>query len=83
MDINNHPIVIVMIVAVLSALLAEIRIGVRIPAVLWEMVWDADWAPHTGACVSRLGPVAFHRVRNRRRSASRAVLSPDIPLSIH
>jgi hypothetical protein len=31
MDINNHPIVIVMIVAVLSALLAEIRIGVRIP----------------------------------------------------
>jgi Kef-type K+ transport system membrane component KefB len=35
---NNHPVLIVLLVAVVAPLLAEIPIGVRVPAVVLEMV---------------------------------------------
>jgi Kef-type K+ transport system membrane component KefB len=38
MDLNSHPVLIVMAIAVAASLLAEIRISVRVPVVVWEMV---------------------------------------------
>jgi len=37
-DLNNHPVVLVMAIAVIAPLLAEIPIGFRLPTVMLEMV---------------------------------------------
>jgi Kef-type K+ transport system membrane component KefB len=38
MDLSNHPVFMVMSIAVVSSLLSEISIGVRIPVVVWEIL---------------------------------------------
>jgi Kef-type K+ transport system membrane component KefB len=40
LDLNSHPIFVVLAIAVLASLLAEIRIGIfRVPVVVWEMLF--------------------------------------------
>jgi Kef-type K+ transport system membrane component KefB len=46
MDLNSHPVLIVMAIAVAASLLAEIRISVRVPVVVWEMMLAILIGPH-------------------------------------
>ena len=46
MTIDEHPIFVVLIVAVAAPLLAELRIGVRIPAVVLEVLLGMLVGPH-------------------------------------
>lgn len=44
-DFNNHPVVLVMSIAVIAPLLAEIPIGFRLPTVMLEMVFGIVVGP--------------------------------------
>lgn len=46
MDLSNHPVLIVMAIAVVASLLAEIRLGtVPVPVVVWEIVFGIALGP--------------------------------------
>lgn len=44
--LNNHPILVVMIGAVLAPLLAEVPIGVRVPVIVLEVLFGVLVGPH-------------------------------------
>ena len=44
--LNNHPILVVMMGAVLAPLLTEVPIGVRVPVVVVEVLFGIFVGPH-------------------------------------
>jgi Kef-type K+ transport system membrane component KefB len=45
-ELSNHPVFIVMAVAVAATLLAEVPVGFRLPVVVLEMLFGIAIGPH-------------------------------------